>query len=194
MYFAIERAIIIVSIIALLSSDNADVDGFVILRYNSIGRYQTQRQNQSMIRATNGATSESNNPPPDNGKSRRQLLHHFLTIGIGAASMSSLINQPANAIELPKPEDTIWLTGKMPRIPGQKTKDKSDVTGTKKDPNFLRSLSDCKNQCENMTGATNSNSGYAKGKDECLSDCQDICCTTYQQCTFPIVQRIWRTQ
>ena len=194
MCFAIVRVFII--IIAILSSERAAVDGFGMLRYIiNIDRYhtQTQRRKPSMICATNGVTRESNNPPLDDadGLSRRQLLHQFLTVGIGAAaSMSTLMNEPANAVEQPKPEDTIWLTGKMPNIPGQKPKDKSDVTGTKKDPNFLRSLSDCKNQCENMTGATNSNSGYAKGKDECLSECQDICCTTYQQCTFPIVQRI----
>jgi hypothetical protein len=82
--------------------------------------------------------------------------------------------------------DTIWMTGKMPQVPGQKPRDKNDLTGTRKDPNFLRSLADCKNQCEN----TASTGGYSKTKDECLSECQDICCTSYQQCTFAIVQRI----
>ena len=42
------------------------------------------------------------------------------------------------------------------------------------------------NQCENTTDKD----GYARSKDECLSDCQDICCTTYEQCTFGIVPRI----
>ena len=82
--------------------------------------------------------------------------------------------------------DTIWMTGKMPQVPGQKPRDKNDLTGTRKDPNFLRSLSDCKNQCENSA----SFGGLSKTKEECLSECQDICCTTYQQCTFAIVQRI----
>jgi hypothetical protein len=132
---------------------------------------------------------ESCNPLSVNVSSQRRLLINTLAIGMGVSAMNRLLNNPAYAIEQPKPEDTIWMTGKMPIIPGQKPKDKSDVTGTRKDPSFLRSLSDCKNQCENMTGAS-SNSGYAKGKEECLSECQDICCTTYQQCTFPIVQRI----
>jgi hypothetical protein len=60
-----------------------------------------------------------------------------------------------------------------PNVPGQKPKDKGDVSGTKKDPRFLRSLSDCKSQCE-TTPATN---GLARSKEDCLSDCQDICCT-----------------
>eukprot|EP00978_Attheya_sp_CCMP212_P015035 scaffold38670_cov50-Attheya_sp.AAC.1 len=39
---------------------------------------------------------------------------------------------------------TIWNTGKAPIVPGQKPKDKGDVSGTRKDTGFLRSLSDCK--------------------------------------------------
>jgi hypothetical protein len=67
----------------------------------------------------------------------------------------------------------VYKTGKTPNVPGQKPKDKGDVSGTKKDPRFLRSLSDCKSQCE-TTPATN---GLARSKEDCLSDCQDICCT-----------------
>jgi hypothetical protein len=81
---------------------------------------------------------------------------------------------------------TLWLTGKAPKVPGQKPKDKSDVSGTKRDPNFLRSISDCKSQCENTPGP----GGLARSKEDCLSECQDICCTTYEQCTFAIVPRI----
>jgi len=83
-------------------------------------------------------------------------------------------------------EATIWLTGKAPKVPGQKPRDKNDVKGTRKDPSFLRSISDCKSQCENSTGSD----GLARTKEECLSECQDICCTTYEQCTFAIVPRI----
>jgi hypothetical protein len=83
-------------------------------------------------------------------------------------------------------EDSLWITGKAPKIPGQKPKDKNDVSGTRKDPNFLRSLSDCKGQCER----TPTSDGYAKSKEDCLSECQDICCSTYEQCTFGIVPRI----
>lgn len=81
---------------------------------------------------------------------------------------------------------TVWKSGKAPVIPGQKPKDKNDVTGTRKDGNFLRSISNCKSQCE----GTNGPDGLARSKEECLSDCQDICCTTYEQCTFGIVPRI----
>jgi hypothetical protein len=129
---------------------------------------------------------------------RRDILFEFVTAVTTTIPIVEILQpQPVCAMverssttmtiaATPATEDTIWMTGKMPQIPGQKPKDKNDVSGTRKDPNFLRSLSDCKNQCEN----TGSIGGYAKSKDECLSECQDICCTTYQQCTFPIVQRI----
>ena len=81
---------------------------------------------------------------------------------------------------------TIWKTGKQPKVPGQKPKDKNDTSGTRKDGNFLRSVADCKSQCENSTGPD----GYSRSKEECLSDCQDICCKTYEQCSFAIVPRI----
>ena len=81
---------------------------------------------------------------------------------------------------------TIWNSGKAPKVPGQKPKDKNDTSGTRKDGNFLRSIADCKNQCENTTGPD----GLSKSKEECLQDCQDICCKTYEQCTFAIVPRI----
>jgi hypothetical protein len=49
----------------------------------------------------------------------------------------------------------------------------------------LRSVSDCKGKCENTPGPD----GLARSSTECLSACQDICCTTYEQCTFAIVPR-----
>ncbi|KAL7471494.1 hypothetical protein ACHAXS_011782 [Conticribra weissflogii] len=104
-----------------------------------------------------------------------------------ATSTISFINcfsaESAHAAEVKEP--TIWKTGRAPEIPGQKPKDKGDVKGTKKDPSFLRSVADCKNKCENSYGPD----GRGKTSAECLSECQDICCTTYEQCTFAIVPR-----
>jgi len=103
--------------------------------------------------------------------SRRQMLQ----TAASAILLGFSASQPADAAEEQKA--TIWLTGKPPKVPGQKPKDKSDVPGTRKDPKFLRSIADCKNQCENSAGPD----GYARTKEECLSDCQDICCQTYEQ-------------
>ena len=108
-------------------------------------------------------------PELENG-SRRKLLVQTV-FAAGAAFV-------ANSVQAAEP--TIWRSGKSPIVPGQKPKDKSNVSGTRKDPSFLRSVSDCKSQCE-ATGKT---------RDDCLSECQDICCTTYEQCTFAIVPRI----
>ena len=81
---------------------------------------------------------------------------------------------------------TIYKSGKTPIVPGEKPKDKNDVRGTRKDPDFLRSVADCRSQCQNSVGSD----GYARSKEDCLSECQDICCKTYEQCTFDIVPRI----
>jgi hypothetical protein len=89
------------------------------------------------------------------------------------------------ASSAPATDSIVYLTGKSPKVPGEKPKDKSDTKGTKRDSNFLRSISDCKSQCEQKLGPD----GYARNKEDCLSDCQDVCCTTYEQCTFNITPR-----
>lgn len=103
-------------------------------------------------------------------------------VGVGITVTTAASTEPALAAEK---GDIIWKTGKSPIVPGQKPRDKSDVKGTRKDPSFLRSISDCKSKCENTPGPE----GLAKSKEECLAECQDICCTTYEQCTFAIVPR-----
>ena len=82
---------------------------------------------------------------------------------------------------------TKFISGKTPVVPGQKPPDKSNTKGTRKDPDFLRSIADCRNQCQNSSSGPD---GLAKSKEDCLSECQDICCKTYEQCTFNIVPRI----
>lgn len=129
-----------------------------------------------------------------NSQSRRHVLHassatssrrasiqrFFVSFGIASTSL----NLPQEAIASDK-DPIIWKSGKAPIVPGQKPKDKNDVSGTRKDPNFLRSIATCRSQCELST----SPDGFARSREECLSDCQDICCTTYEQCTFAIVPR-----
>ena len=53
-----------------------------------------------------------------------------------AASTTSTSTSTADA--------TIWKSGKQPIVPGKKQKDKNDVNGTRKDPDFLRSIATCK--------------------------------------------------
>ena len=105
----------------------------------------------------------------------------FAALITGAGSIATIASNP----EQSNAADIIWKTGRAPQIPGQKPKDKGDVKGTKKDPSFLRSISDCKSKCENGYGPD----GLSRSASECLSACQDICCTTYEQCTFAITPR-----
>eukprot|EP01082_Thalassiosira_pseudonana_P010432 g9298.t1 g9298 contig36:292385-293015(+) len=119
--------------------------------------------------------------------SRRKWTRNILSsvIAYGAAATILGLPKPESAHAASDGEATIYKTGKAPIIPGQKPKDKGDTKGTKKDPSFLRSVSDCKGKCENSYGPD----GLARSSAECLSSCQDICCTTYEQCTFAIVPR-----
>jgi hypothetical protein len=125
-----------------------------------------------------GRSSLNNNDRVASATSRRNLFLQSLLSTTSVVVMLGGRRSIAVAAEKPyNKEPTIYLTGKAPIIPGQKLKDKNDVSGTRKDPNFLRSLSDCKSQCENRAGPD----GLAKSKEDCLSECQDICCTTYEQ-------------
>eukprot|EP01038_Epipyxis_sp_PR26KG_P010717 gene10717-14390_t len=50
--------------------------------------------------------------------------------------------------------------------------------GSKKDTTFLRCMSNCKSTCQRP------NEGLAK--NDCVQDCQDQCCDSYEQCSFKI--------
>lgn len=50
--------------------------------------------------------------------------------------------------------------------------------GTKKEPAFLRCVSNCKSDCQKP--------GEGLAKNDCVSDCQDQCCASYEQCSFKI--------
>jgi hypothetical protein len=112
----------------------------------------------------------------------RRAAFAELAIGFAAAATTLLVASPAVAAD---GGSTTWLTGKAPKVPGEKPKDKSETKDTRRDPSFLRSISDCKSQCEQTPGPD----GLARAKEECLQDCQDICCKSYEQCTFAIVPR-----
>jgi len=139
----------------------------------------------SIETTTTGSAATS----PQTTQSRRSILQKLgATPGalLTAAFLSTTYRPQAVAAESSTTEPTIWVSGKAPKVPGAKPKDKSDTAGTKKDPSFLRSISDCRSGCESAPGAD----GYARSKEDCLSDCQDICCKTYEQCTFNIVPRM----
>ncbi|KAL7521773.1 hypothetical protein ACHAWX_006454 [Stephanocyclus meneghinianus] len=116
---------------------------------------------------------------------RRELTKSIASSLLSAGLFGATAGIPERAAWATSDGATVWKTGRAPEVPGQKPKDKGDTRGTKKDPNFLRSVADCKGKCENSYGPD----GLARSSAECLSACQDICCTTYEQCTFAIVPR-----
>lgn len=93
---------------------------------------------------------------------RRQAL-------LALPAVAGLRPQPARARE--------WMSGK-----GDKPRKSGDVAGTRKDPSFLRCLNNCLPDC--LGGP----SGEQRDKRDCLVDCQDQCCATYEQCTYAIVK------
>ncbi|KAG8460751.1 hypothetical protein KFE25_010806 [Diacronema lutheri] len=90
-----------------------------------------------------------------------------------APAALSLVALPARS-----PAAQQWISG---RNPGGKPKD-GDVTGTKRDPKYLRCLNNCLPSC--IGGP----SGVQKDKSTCLQECQDECCSTYAQCSYAAVK------
>lgn len=125
--------------------------------------------------------------PSDSANSR---IHDTRRNFFGVAGMSVLAlgaGVPSSiAADSPLPPGTKYISGKTPLAPGEVKKKSDNTKGTRKDPDFLRSIADCRNQCQGAPGSD----GLAKSKEDCLSECQDICCKTYEQCTFNIVPRL----
>lgn len=154
----------------------------VVLLGGQVAAFSAQRCNMSRAASPSRLLALSDD---DNIMlSRREWSKSaFSALIAGAGSLAAISVTPKQAGAA---EDIVWKTGRTPQIPGQKPKDnKGDTKGTKKDPSFLRSISDCKSKCGNSYGPD----GLARTSTECLSECQDICCTTYEQCTFAIVPR-----
>ena len=99
---------------------------------------------------------------PENNSSRRDVIRKIATsFAIGSLTISETMvstsgeSNAANAAENPA---TIYKSGKAPIVPGAKAKDKNDLSGTRKDPTFFRSLAQCK-VCAKFTLLTIDNSG-----------------------------------
>jgi len=75
----------------------------------------------------------------------------------------------------------IYKSGKTPQAVGGSSKSGSpgdSKVGSRKDIDFLRCMSNCKSSCQRP------GEGLAKG--DCVQDCQDQCCNSYEQCSFKI--------
>ena len=68
----------------------------------------------------------------------------------------------------------VYKSGKSPSGPNKN----DPKLGTKKEPSFLRCVSNCKSDCQKP--------GEGLAKNDCVADCQDQCCSSYEQCSFKI--------
>ena len=93
---------------------------------------------------------------------------------VGAALIGSAPHPLLLAATAADPPLVVYKSGKNPVLvdPG------NPKVGSKKDSSFLRALSSCKQDCQKP--------GEGMAKLDCLQDCQDQCCTTYEQCTFKV--------
>jgi hypothetical protein len=184
-------------------------EGGEMMTSNQIRRYRHNNNNSNNGRRSNnskqGRTTGSNNSITSSARNkvnndhdhdvhetRRMFLNAaalnlcLLGGGVGAA-MVVTPNDAANAASSDEqPTATKYISGKPPQVGGKPVEKSGDVKGTRKDPDFLRSIADCRSQCQSTAGPD----GLSKSKEDCLSECQDICCKTYEQCTFNIVPRI----
>mmetsp|Transcript_28775 Transcript_28775/g.54328 ORF Transcript_28775/g.54328 Transcript_28775/m.54328 type:complete len:134 (+) Transcript_28775:3-404(+) len=81
---------------------------------------------------------------------------------------------PLPAFSVPPPSPTTFISGKSPTPPKE-----NSTKGTRKDPTFLRAVSQCKSECEIKSSLD---------KTECLQKCQDAVCGSYEQCSFAIIR------
>ena len=94
------------------------------------------------------------------------LLSSSLFCGLPLASTNVLAAEVS--------ANVIYKSGKNP-IPVNAN---DPIVGSKKDINFLRCMSNCKSKCQLP--------GEGLAKADCVQDCQDQCCDSYEQCSFKI--------
>lgn len=116
----------------------------------------------------------------ESNKLPRTLMNGKQILGFTASLIASMILQidscnALSTLEIASNNNNplIYKSGKNPIPPKEGSKE-----GTKKDTNFLRCLSNCKARCQLPSD------GLAK--TDCVQDCQDQCCTSYEQCSFKI--------
>ncbi|CAM9806619.1 unnamed protein product [Discosporangium mesarthrocarpum] len=121
-------------------------------------------------------TSSRNERPvmAANPLSRRDVLGGTAKFLVPIGAVASIGLHPVVAAEEPRKE---WISGRSAQPKGS-----DDKTGTRKETKYLRCLSNCLADCQKPT------SGQERDREECLQTCQDECCTTYEQCTYPVTQ------
>jgi hypothetical protein len=104
---------------------------------------------------------------------RKVIMRNIATSSIALASFIA-VQTPIETALAADAKVLIYKSGKSPTPPNQSDPKK----GTKKDSTFLRCISDCKTRCQRP--------GEGLAKNDCVQDCQDQCCASYEQCSFKI--------
>ena len=100
----------------------------------------------------------------------------FLTAAATAAAVSMAVHPSLSFAADSSAATIVYKSGKFPIGQAKSTSDPK--AGTKKDVPFLRCVSNCKTDCQAPSA------GLAK--NDCVQDCQDQCCNSYEQCSFKI--------
>lgn len=112
----------------------------------------------------------------------------FISVAVVASLLFGL-HAPALSAEQGKQSASstvvrIYKSGKTPQAvdgPSSSSSSKSSgdsKAGSRKDTDFLRRMSNCKTICQRP--------GEGLAKIDCVQDCQDQCCESYEQCSFKI--------
>ena len=102
-----------------------------------------------------------------------QKSHKWVSAILVGSLLSFGIMDNAFAAETKAPL-LVYKSGKSPTGPNKN----DPKQGTKKEPSFLRCVSNCKSDCQKP--------GEGLAKNDCVADCQDQCCSSYEQCSFKI--------
>ena len=121
------------------------------------------------------------------GYNRSDPLHRtaFISVTVAASLLFGLnAIPPAWSAEQGKQSASnvmIYKSGKTPQAvdgPSSSRSPGDSKAGSRKDIDFLRRMSNCKTICQRP--------GEGLAKIDCVQDCQDQCCDSYEQCSFKI--------
>lgn len=96
--------------------------------------------------------------------------------GFVAVITATLLVNPLACTAAEVQSKIIYRSGKTPV--GTVKSSSDPKAGTKKETSFLKSMSNCKTDCQQP--------GEGLAKNDCVQDCQDQCCNSYEQCSFKI--------
>lgn len=112
----------------------------------------------------------------------RQVISSSITLVVNAIA-ATIIMLPLNNAVIAA-DVMYYKSGKAPvpvamkdsKTSSPSSDNEGSKVGTKKDSTFLRCMSNCKTECQAPSA------GLAKV--DCFQDCQDQCCSSYEQCSF----------